>query len=102
METETPGPFYTPKFPLYNKDGNVIWIMFYQKNSAFIHLCDFFNDLSPSVITLDTPDNTFNEKELDIIFYMLHRMDEKKIANSLYLSLSVVKKILNTVLANSV
>lgn len=89
-------PFYTPKFPLYDNEGNVIGTMLYQKKFEFIHLCYFFNDLSPSVITLDTPDNTFNEKELDVIFYALQRMDENEIANNLHLSLRAVEKRLNT------
>ncbi|BAE74443.1 conserved hypothetical protein [Sodalis glossinidius str. 'morsitans'] len=89
-------PFYTPKFPLYDHEGNVIGTMLYQKKFELIHLCDFFRELSPSVITLNQPDSTFNEKELDILFYAMQRMDKKGIAQNLHLSLRTVEKRLKT------
>ncbi|HGJ5868287.1 MULTISPECIES: helix-turn-helix transcriptional regulator [Arsenophonus] len=79
-------PWYFPKFPIYNQSGEVLGTLFYGKKFNFISVYDFFNNLKPSVITLTPPDSPFNERELDIIFYVLQRLNAKEISVKLNLS----------------
>jgi len=79
-------PWYCPKFPIYDREGSVIGSIFYGKKFNFLSVCDFFNNLKPSIITLTPPDETFTEKELDIIFYALQKLSSKEIAQKLCLS----------------
>ncbi len=54
--------------------------------SSLSSICDFFNHLKPSVLTLNPPVDTFTEKELDIIFYAFQKLSTKDIATKLCLS----------------
>ncbi|TKI08276.1 helix-turn-helix transcriptional regulator [Martelella alba] len=90
-------PWYCPKFPLYNRTGDVIGSIFYGKRFNFLSVCDFFNSLKPSVLTLSPPDDTFTEKELDVIFYVLQKLSAKDIALRLCLSHRTVENRLNTI-----
>ncbi|MFJ1179853.1 helix-turn-helix transcriptional regulator, partial [Yersinia enterocolitica] len=75
-----------PKFPIYNQNGKVLGAVFFGKKFNFISICDFFNSLKPSVITLTPPVDDFSERELDIIFYAIQKMTAKEIAEKLSLS----------------
>lgn len=79
-------PQYFPKFPIYNRDGEVLGTAFYAKKFSFISICEFFNNLKPSVLTLNPPVDIFAERELDIIFYALQKLSAKEIAKKLCLS----------------
>ncbi|HII2981111.1 TPA: helix-turn-helix transcriptional regulator [Yersinia enterocolitica] len=79
-------PWYFPKFPIYNQNGKVLGTVFFGKKFNFISICDFFNSLKPSVITLTPPVDDFSERELDIIFYAIQKMTAKEIAVKLSLS----------------
>ncbi|AJI83967.1 LuxR family transcriptional regulatory protein [Yersinia enterocolitica] len=79
-------PWYFPKFPIYNQNGKVLGTVFFGKKFNFISICDFFNSLKPSVITLTPPVDGFSERELDIIFYAIQKMTAKEIAVKLSLS----------------
>ncbi|MGN1512395.1 helix-turn-helix transcriptional regulator [Yersinia enterocolitica] len=79
-------PWYFPKFPIYNQNGKVLGTVFFGKKFNFISICDFFNSLIPSVITLTPPVDDFSERELDIIFYAIQKMTAKEIAEKLSLS----------------
>ncbi|HDL7748573.1 TPA: PAS domain-containing protein [Yersinia enterocolitica] len=79
-------PWYFPKFPIYNQNGKVLGTVFFGKKFNFISICDFFNSLKPSVITLTPPVDGFSERELDIIFYAIQKMTAKEIAEKLSLS----------------
>lgn len=79
-------PWYFPKFPIYNQNGKVLGTVFFGKKFNFISICDFFNSLKPSVITLTPPVDDFSERELDIIFYAIQKMTAKEIAEKLSLS----------------
>lgn len=79
-------PWYFPKFPIYNQNGKVLGTVFFCKKFNFISICDFFNSLKPSVITLTPPVDDFSERELDIIFYAIQKMTAKEIAEKLSLS----------------
>ncbi|WP_392435162.1 helix-turn-helix transcriptional regulator [Yersinia sp. HM-2024] len=79
-------PWYFPKFPIYNQNGDVLGTVFFGKKFNFISVCDFFKSLKPSVITLTPPVDNFSEKELDIIFYAIQKMTAKEIAEKLFLS----------------
>ncbi len=79
-------PWYFPKFPIYNQNGKVLGTVFFGKKFNFISICDFFNSLKPSVITLTPPVDGFSERELDIIFYAIQKMTDKEIAVKLSLS----------------
>ncbi|ASV33400.1 PAS domain-containing protein [Candidatus Hamiltonella defensa] len=79
-------PYYIPKFPIYNQNGESLGTVFCAKKFSFISISDFFNHLKPSVLTLNPPVDTFTEKELDIIFYAFQKMSSKEIATKLCLS----------------
>ncbi len=90
-------PWYCPKFPIYNREGDVIGSIFYGKKFNFLSVCDFFNNLKPSIITLSPPDNIFTEKELDVIFYALQKLSSKAIAKKLCLSAKTVENRLGII-----
>jgi DNA-binding CsgD family transcriptional regulator len=90
-------PWYCPKFPIYNHDGEVIGSIFYGKKFNFLSVCDFFNNLKPSIITLTPPDNIFTEKELDVIFYATQKLTSKEIAGRLCLSARTVENRLGVI-----
>ncbi|ATW22470.1 helix-turn-helix transcriptional regulator [Candidatus Williamhamiltonella defendens] len=90
-------PWYFPKIPIYNPDGESLGTIFYGKKFSFISLCDFFNNLKPSIINLNPPVDTFTEKELDIIFYALQKLSSKDIATKLSLSHRTVENRLQKI-----
>ncbi|MEN3262644.1 LuxR C-terminal-related transcriptional regulator [Sodalis endosymbiont of Spalangia cameroni] len=79
-------PYYAPKFPVYSHDGDVLGTVFYAKKFSFISVCDFFDNLKPSVFTLTPPVDSFTERELDIIFYAIQKLSAKEMAKKLCLS----------------
>ncbi|AHF78144.1 Putative transcriptional regulator, PAS and GerEdomains, LuxR family [Sodalis praecaptivus] len=79
-------PYYSPKFPIHNSEGEVIGSLLYQRKFSFISIGQFFNALKPSVITLTPPVDLFTERELEIIFYAIQRIPAKEIAPKLYIS----------------
>lgn len=84
--SETLQPVYTPKFPIYSQEGDVLGTFFYVKKFSHLSIFDFFDRLTPSVITLTPPVDLFTERELEIIFYAIQRMPAKAIAPKLCLS----------------
>ncbi|CAJ0993771.1 helix-turn-helix transcriptional regulator [Sodalis praecaptivus] len=69
----------------------------YAKRFTFLSLWDFCKQLKPSVISLTPPDDTFNEKELDIIFFAIQKLSAKEIAAALTLSHRTVENRLCTI-----
>lgn len=90
-------PYYCPKFPIYNNEGDILGTVFYAKKFSFVSVCDFFSKLKPSVITLTPPVDTFSEKELDIIFYAIQKLSSKEIASKLFLSHRTVENRLSII-----
>lgn len=77
------------KFPLFNNDKQCIGTVYHVRKFNFVSLYELFNDRMPSVLTTTPPDNKFKftEKELEIIFCLLHtHMSAKEIGKKLNLS----------------
>ncbi|WP_059108291.1 helix-turn-helix transcriptional regulator [Candidatus Williamhamiltonella defendens] len=90
-------PWLCSKFPFFNDEGQVSGTVFYAKRFSFISICDFFNNLKPSIINLTPPVDTFTEKELDIIFYAIQKLSTKDIATKLSLSHRAVENKLQKI-----
>lgn len=90
-------PWYCAKFPLYDGQGEVLGTFCYAKRFTFLSLWDFCEQLKPSVISLTPPDDTFNEKELNIIFFAIQKFSAKEIAAALGLSHRTVENRLCTI-----
>lgn len=90
-------PWYFPKFPIYNLNGDVLGTVFFGKKFNFISVCDFFNNLQPSVVTLTPPVDNFSERELDIIFYAIQKLSAKEIAEKLFLSNRTIENRLKAI-----
>ncbi|ATW34866.1 helix-turn-helix transcriptional regulator [Candidatus Williamhamiltonella defendens] len=90
-------PYYLPKFPIYNKEGDVLGTIWCAKKFSFISISEFFNSLKPSVVNLTPPVDTFTEKELDIIFYAFQKLSTKDIATKLSLSHRTVENRLQRI-----
>lgn len=90
-------PWYCPKFPIYDHNGEVLGTIFYGQRFNFISICEFFNNLKPSVISLTPPVSTFTERELDIIFYAIQKISSKEIGKKLCLSHRTVENRLQDI-----
>ncbi|WP_339051358.1 helix-turn-helix transcriptional regulator [Candidatus Hamiltonella endosymbiont of Tuberolachnus salignus] len=90
-------PWLCSKFPFFNDEGQVSGTVCYAKRFSFISICDFFNNLKPSVVTLTPPVDTFTERELNIIFYAFHKLSSKDIAKKLCLSHRAVENRLQRI-----
>ncbi|AHM74087.2 helix-turn-helix transcriptional regulator [Yersinia hibernica] len=79
-------PYYLPRFPIYNKIGECIGTLTNASKLNFTSLSQYVDHRSPSVLTLTPPTDLFNEKELEIIFFILQPMTAKMVAKRFFLS----------------
>ncbi|EPS8491639.1 helix-turn-helix transcriptional regulator [Yersinia enterocolitica] len=94
-------PYYLPRFPIYNKVGECIGTLTNASKLNFISLSQYIGRRTPSVLTLTPPTDLFNEKELEIIFFILQPMTSKMVAKRLSLSHRTIENKLRLIYEKS-
>ncbi|AWK15348.1 LuxR family transcriptional regulator [Candidatus Fukatsuia symbiotica] len=80
-------PYYAEKSPLYNKIGECIGTIWCAKKFNFLSISQYVNKLTPSVLILEPPVcDTFDDKELEVMFYLQQSLPSKVIAQKLNIS----------------
>ncbi|HGI5918112.1 TPA: helix-turn-helix transcriptional regulator, partial [Yersinia enterocolitica] len=85
----------------YNKVGECIGTLTNASKLNFISLSQYIGRRTPSVLTLTPPTDLFNEKELEIIFFILQPMTSKMVAKRMSLSHRTIENKLRLIYEKS-
>lgn len=79
-------PYTVHKFPLQNSNRECMGVIHHIKYFEIFRPNDFITGKRPGSLLLNKPDNTFTEKECEIIFLRLQGMTTRRIGDILCLS----------------
>ena len=51
--------------------------IYYAKPFSYVSILDLFDDIKPSVVCLNPPDDLFTKRELEIIIYAIRKLSAK-------------------------
>lgn len=87
-------PFIVRKVPLLNNEGECIGIIGHNRNLEICTLNDYVRGSMPGSLLLNRPDDTFSERECEIIFFRLQGLKSRVIGNIMYLSCRTIENSL--------
>ncbi|CNH37822.1 LuxR family transcriptional regulatory protein [Yersinia kristensenii] len=85
------------KPPLFDNEKKCIGTIYHVTKFNFISLYDLFNQEIPPVLVMKPPTNDFNQKELEVIFFLLQSLNAKEIAQKLNLSYRTIENKLQLI-----
>ncbi|HGJ5883686.1 LuxR C-terminal-related transcriptional regulator [Arsenophonus sp.] len=83
--------------PLFDKQNGYIGTFFHAHEFLFLSQLEYVDGISPYAVTTEKPNKLFTDREWDILFFTMHRLNSKEIARRLNIGTKTTDNHLNII-----